>query len=378
MSATAHDEREPVHDADCRPRPLISVVIPIYNGRKYLAACLDSIMGQPFPDIEVIAVNGHSTDKRIGPYLDRYGMQDGRLQVINLEQNGPGVARNRGIKEARGEYVWFVDADDVLTSTSLQDVANEIGLSSPEVLIIDFDYLYARGKRRPSPGRELLGRAPSGYCHLTEHPWLADLTMTSWSKIVRREFLNSTGLSFEAGIHEDVPYSCSLLLEAKHIRVLSKVCYVYRQKRRGAFMASTSPAHLDIFSSYRHVLDDVEKRLANDDRRVTPEVQAALFRRAIWHYTTILAHGGLGIGPVGFSGLVPRRLHRKFFEDMHKDFVRYRPPGFEPGTGFRATKYKLIEQDRYWRYSALESLNKLRVRFGAFVRAARRPDRIRN
>src|SRR5215831_14859919 len=109
--------------------PLISVVLPVGNVAEFLPACLDSVLaepGQPGPpggDLEVIAVDDASRDG-CGAILDRRAGQDPRLRVIHLAGNaGPGPARMRGLAEAAGTYVWFVDPDDLLAGGALAAVA---------------------------------------------------------------------------------------------------------------------------------------------------------------------------------------------------------------------------------------------------------------
>lgn len=88
---------------------LISVLIPLFNKEPYIKRCLDSIFSQTFQNFEVIIVNDGSTDK--GPKIVAT-YSDQRIRIINQENFGPGAARNRGIKEARGKYIAFIDADD--------------------------------------------------------------------------------------------------------------------------------------------------------------------------------------------------------------------------------------------------------------------------
>jgi hypothetical protein len=87
----------------------------------------------------------------------------------------------------------------------------------------------------PSFGAALLRGAPAGTFTLGAQPALIDLTMTSWSKVIRRGFLAEIGLEFPGGIHEDVPVSCAVLLSARRISALARVCYSYRRTRRGSF-----------------------------------------------------------------------------------------------------------------------------------------------
>lgn len=97
----------------------VSVIIPIYNVEKYLRACVDSVLGQTYQDLQIILVDDGSTDQS-GKICDDYAQKDDRVTVIHQENGGPSAARNNGILHAIGEYIVFVDADDQLFPLSLQ------------------------------------------------------------------------------------------------------------------------------------------------------------------------------------------------------------------------------------------------------------------
>jgi CDP-glycerol glycerophosphotransferase len=171
--------------------------------------------------------------------------------------------------------------------------------------------------------------------------------MTSWSKVLRRDFLAGLAAPFGPGIHEDVPVTCAALLSAARIAALPRVCYHYRRERRGSFMATPGDAHLAIFGAYAQVFD----RMSADPPEAA--VQAALFERAIWHYTTVLG-GGRG-------GLVPPARRRAFFDRMHEEFTARCPPGYTLPPGARGLKFRLIQRGAWRSYAALEPLNRARV-----------------
>jgi CDP-glycerol glycerophosphotransferase len=341
--------------------PLISVVLPVGDVAEFLPACLDTVLG-PDPagqaGLEVIAVDDASRDGS-GAILDRRGGQDPRLRVIHLGENGgPGPARMRGLAEATGTYVWFVDPDDLLADGALAAVTAELTRGRPDVLLIDYLILGSSGQTRPSPGAALLaaprGAAAPATLTLADRPALIDRTMTVWSKVFRREFLLGLGVCFPPGIHEDVPVSCAALLGAQRIALLDRVCYLYRRRRR-SLLATTSMDHFSIFSSYEQVFARLD---AGAGPATGAGVRAALFGRAIEHYSTVLA-----------SGLVPRRARRAFFCRMAADYRRYRPPGYRRPPGLRGLKFALIKRDAYPAYLVLGPLNKARVA----VARARRP-----
>ncbi len=336
-------------------QPTISVIVPVYAVEEFLEACLDSVMGQAPADIEVIAVDDASPDG-CGRILDVRAKEDPRLRVLHLTDNaGPGNARNMGLARAAGEYVWFVDADDLLAGGALAAIAARLEQDRPDVLLIDYEDLYPGGGTGPSPGRALLRAAPAGAFTLAEQPQLIHLTMTSWSKVIRRAFLTGLGVTFPEGIHEDVPLTCAMLLRAGRISALARACYRYRKARPGSFMTTASSAQLRIFRSYEKVFALV----ADADPPPAREVKAAVFERAIWHYTTVLP-------------LVPRAARRQYFRRMHEDFVRYRPAGYRRPPGIRGVKFRLVERNAYGMYSVLEPVNQLRVRLAGA--AWRRPD----
>ena len=336
--------------------PTISVVIPVHGVEDYLDRCLDSVLGPaglaasgggPAVSLEVIAVDDASPDACGAILAARH---DPRLRVItNPAAVGPGPARDLGAKEATGEYVWFVDGDDELADGALAAVAGALARLRPDVLVVDFENVYPDGSVSPSGGARYLRGAETGT--LADHPALIHLTMTAWSKVFRRDFLAGLGVSFGStgpAPHEDVPVTTLALLTAQRIGVLDRVCYRYRRARRGSYLAAASDANFNIFGSYRQVFNYFAERTELGAPE-TPAVYAAVFERAIWHYTTLLP-------------LVPRPRRREFFHRMSADFRRWRPDGFRFPPGPRGVKFRLTARDAYWAYALLDPLNRLRVR----------------
>jgi CDP-glycerol glycerophosphotransferase len=340
--------------------PLISVVLPVRGVRRYLERCLDSILLADGPEIEVIAVNDASPDG-CGRLLDERAAVDGRVQVIHLEvPQGPGPARNTGLGKAAGEYVWFVDADDQLAAGSLAAVAARLRADRPDVLLIDYCELHPDGSSRPSPGRELLRAAPAGLFTLADQPQVINLTMTAWSKVFRRDFLLGLGTPFPAGIHEDIPVTSAALLTGR-LAALARPCYRYRRSRPGSFLVTPGRGHLAVFGAYRQVFERLERMRGSGDPRATDAVRAAVFERAIWHYSTVLGARGRRRWPRVRAGLVPRGDRRAFFARMHAEFTERRPPGYRLAPGPRGARLRLISRGAYRSYRLLEPLNRVRV-----------------
>jgi CDP-glycerol glycerophosphotransferase len=360
--------------------PDLTVIVPVYGVADYLPACLDSVLSGAGAgretgsdcSIEVIAVDDASPDA-CGAILDERAASDARLRVVHLDRKGgQGAARNLALEMAAGEYVWFVDADDVVGDGALQAISKSLAAfggpgaavpaaaSQPDLLLVNWESSYPDGRVEPNPFASLLTAVPADGCTLEQQPQLINLTMTSWSKVFRRDFLQSLGVRFADGIHEDIAVTCAAMLDASAIAATGHVCYRYRRARSNSAMATTSRAHFAVFDAYRRVFELLAERDKAGDP-VSDALRAAVFERAIWHYSTVLETTGAGVGPIGLPGLVPRAQRHAFFRRMHEDFLRYRPASYQHPPGPRGAKLRLIERDAYWAYSVLEPLNQARV-----------------
>ena len=104
---------------------MISIIVPVYNVEKYLEACVNSILNSTFTDYELILVDDGSTD-RSGEICDDYQEMDQRITVIHQENAGVAAARNAGLRVSRGEYITFVDSDDLVHPLMLETLITEI------------------------------------------------------------------------------------------------------------------------------------------------------------------------------------------------------------------------------------------------------------
>jgi len=353
--------------------PLISVVIPTYNVAEYITQCLDAITDQSFRDIEIIVVDGGSDD-RTRALLERRRRSEPRLTLSYHGRIGPGNARNEGIRLAVGEYIWFVDGDDIISPDCLETISKRLEIDRPDVLIVNHAIVYSNGTQIPGQDNKLIAGVGSATLTLADWPELIDLSVVSWNKIVRRDFLATVGTTFlPAWPHEDVPVSCDLLMAAERLSVLSHVCYYYRRSRSGSAMKTGhAQRHFAIFDAWPPVLKRARDQL-NSDARVTREIYHRLFQRAIWHYSLILDADGYEVGILGRGGFVARRDRRAYFEMMSRQYAEYVPAGYRRPKGLRGVKFLLIRRNNYLVYSTLNPINRWRwdvVDSGRFIVAA--------
>lgn len=174
--------------------PKISVVVTCYNYGHYLSGCVDSILGQTFESFEVIVVDDGSTDdtpERIKPFLER----DGRIRYIRKSNGGQASAKNTGVWHSRGEFLAFLDADDLWQPEKLQ---KQIELFKDKSIGV----VFSRMEFIDEQGRELISSPPAGYLtpragKVTDY-LLFDNFVPFSSSIVRRECLENHGVFDEA------------------------------------------------------------------------------------------------------------------------------------------------------------------------------------
>jgi glycosyltransferase involved in cell wall biosynthesis len=330
------------------------LIIPVYRVEEYLAQCLDSIFGQSFTDIEIVAVDDASDDgsaKVLSWYADRHS----RLKVITLDRNGGlGNARNVGIAHATGSYVWCVDSDDWLPDGTLAAVAERLAQTNPDLLITGYARVYGDDRIEHHPVTDAGGGQPvPDVFTFAEQPGLLDVLWIACNKIIRRQFLAESGLTFGPGWYEDVAFVVPLMLAADRISLLGRYCYAYRQRQTGAITRTVSERHFEVFAQWQRVFEFMDARPG----RFAP-LRPLIFQRMIWHCLQVLGH----------AHRVPRSRRRDYFARLTAQYQRYLPPGGVPvPPGNDGVKQRLVAAGAYHLFEVLMAAWQTRKRMVRFV-----------
>ncbi len=224
--------------------PKVSVIIPCYNVEKYLRECLDSVINQTLKEIEIICVDDGSTDSTL-QILEEYANKDSRIKILRQQNQFAGVARNNGMKIARGKYLSFLDSDDFFEPTMFEKMVRRAEDVDAEIVVCDFWNFFEE-----TPEKNWIWKVGAPKTALREKaffsadPELVDLpaerfSFTPWNKLFKREFVESIENTFsETRSSNDVAFVSFALYTAKRIAILPETLLSYRRAIKGAISAT--------------------------------------------------------------------------------------------------------------------------------------------
>ncbi|MBC1722480.1 glycosyltransferase family 2 protein [Listeria seeligeri] len=209
----------------------LSVVIAVYNVSEYIEACLTSVLGQVYQEVEFIIVNDGSTDDS---FQKVEKLVDGHDNVIVIDQENQGVsaARNNGVKVATGDYLGFIDGDDIIAKDMFQKMMDSFINSDADMVTIGVARLSGE-KIYPSSLHERYMKENKTATTIAETPELLYDT-TSWNKVFKKSFWDMHQLQFPEGqMYEDIALMVPAYLYARKVNIIPDVGYYWRSRDAG-------------------------------------------------------------------------------------------------------------------------------------------------
>lgn len=228
--------------------PAVSVIMPVYNASAYLRESVGSVLGQTFSDFELICFNDASTDDSLA-VLRSMSEADARMRIIDSAVNvRQGAGRNRALEAARGKYVFFLDADDMLRPQALEKCMEAAGRENAEVVFFDYErFAPTAGTREPvSQLGEDAARLSGDDLRLR----VIERTAPLWSAMYARRVIVDNGLWFPEGVfYEDNAVALAMQLVAANPVKINEVLYSYRCDNASVSRSVNDPRFFDRIGS---------------------------------------------------------------------------------------------------------------------------------
>ncbi len=268
--------------------PIVSVVIPVYNTEEYLCKCLESVATQSLREIEIICIDDGSTDRSF-QVMQRFSSQDDRFILLKQKNVGPGMTRNRGLREARGKYVIFLDSDDWFEQDFLKLMVEQAENSCADVVICQADEFDTQTnkcfsgewmlKKKYLPG---LNFSPK---EISDHLFQFTYGM-AWDKLYRTDYILRTNITFpDLSNSEDLVFVFPSLLFAGKISVCPQVFIHHRIHRKSSVSNSREKNPDAPYQAFQMVKSILESR------NLMPQFQRSFLNWAmeflVWHVSNI-------------------------------------------------------------------------------------------
>lgn len=260
---------------------MISVIIPVYNVENYLEECLKSVQNQTYTNIEVLLVDDGSTDnsKQI---CERYCQEDSRFHLISQTNQGQSVARNTGVVASTGEFIAFIDSDDIILpnylETLMQYLTADVDIVESKFTVHKKDFFIDNFEKRTILFE---GNSIEAVKAVPRHI----LSVNPVTKLYRRSIVESVPY-FEGVIFEDIYSGVGML---KYIRKIVKIDYVgyyYRQHQSSTMHRTFTEKNLDVF-----LVCDKLIELYSDSEEILPYIGSFLVHVATMHYQDYIEKG---------------------------------------------------------------------------------------
>lgn len=235
-------------------KPLISVIIPVYNVDQYLEQCINSVLKQTYPNIEIIFIDDGSTDLS-GVICDKFEKEYDNIIVIHQSNQGLAGARNKGIDVSNGKYIGFLDSDDWIEPDMYDTLYNLIEKYDADISSCLSNDIVSYKKRELKKINNKISIYKS-FDIIKALYTQSEIRFEVWNKLWKREFIGDN--RFMIGqVCEDVRFDRLLFMKANMIVHINAVCHNYRVNRPGNTLSSFKIAKLCIFKELKKWIDDI-------------------------------------------------------------------------------------------------------------------------
>lgn len=239
----------------------LSVIVPVYNVEEFLPVCIDSLLKQSVEAMEILLVDDGSTDGS-GQICDKFALRDPRIRVIHKENGGLSDARNRGVEEAVGTYIAFIDSDDFLHETMFPYLLNLLEEEDGDLAICRF-LKTPEAQNHPEPidiKDEPIVLTGTEATQMLYGPNSKKIQFTAVNKVYKRQLFIDKDIRYPLNrLHEDMFTTYKLVYNAKKVVVSSLPLYYYRQRGNSIMGVGFKERNFDLFDATASAVDFFQK-----------------------------------------------------------------------------------------------------------------------
>lgn len=240
---------------------LVSIIVPVYNGEKYLRECLASIVSQTYKKLEVIIIDDGSTDGS-SDICDEYAKKAKRVSVIHKKNEGVSVARNVGIDRAQGEYLMFVDADDAISKTTIEQAVGYAQSASLDVVSFGYTTFRLTADRMPEYV-DIKYRIIDKEIAIESLLYQKEIANAVFGKLFKLQTIGANRFKPRVKIAEDVDFNYRVLKNANRVGIISFPFYRYRLREGSAIRSGDKAQRIKAISIMEAILEDARTNGGN-------------------------------------------------------------------------------------------------------------------
>ena len=270
---------------ESKQKPLVSVIVPIYNVEQYLRRCIDSVLAQTYTNYELILVDDGSPDA-CGKICDEYAARNPKIKVIHQKNQGLSAARNNAVPKSNGEYITFIDSDDFVSKDYLQYLVSLIQKYDAQISAGGFVYQYEnRELKQPKDETETVFFSPEDA--LENMNYAKGFGLTAWGKLYERHLIEANPYPI-GKLFEDIATTYKIVGGSTGVAYGNKQIYYWLQRSNSIMRSSFNPRQLDGIEAAQKQLDYILDRYP----KAVPAAKYRLTSKAVELTGTMFASGG--------------------------------------------------------------------------------------
>ena len=252
---------------------LISIIVPVYKAEKYLSECIDSVLNQTYENFELILVDDGSPDNS-GKICDEYAEKDKRIKVIHKENGGVSSARNAGLDNAQGEYITFVDSDDIVDKQYIELMYNKLVEKSADLCFCHFDRFdenTCEEYKETIPEHLIVDFKSDNFVDFASKFFNLknNIFGSSCRVLYKKSIVETIRFNSKIKISEDLVFILNAIFNSKSICSISNVFYHYRINPTSAsrtykkfFLKSQMALQKELISLFNHFEEKISKKIS--------------------------------------------------------------------------------------------------------------------